>query len=164
MEEGNSSSSSSNLQIVQVNPEEFKQETEIKNEIPVKTEIEVPKKPTATIALPFSPFSAGMKPTPNQTIKVCRIPAANGSGSSKPPIIKAIKLERASKLNIIKKQHKEIQPKPSLPNEVPIESSPKPAPLPTNVLLKPQLKEVMKSKALTPAKKEKRIKANGSIY
>ena len=88
MEEGNSSSSSSNLQIVEVNPEELKHETEIKNEIPVKTEIEVPKKPTATIALPFSPFSAGMKPTPNQTIKIYHIPAANGSGSSKPPIIK----------------------------------------------------------------------------
>ena len=72
--------------------------------------------------------------------------------------IKAIKLERASKLNIIKKQNKEIQPKPS-PIEVPSEIMPKPAPVPVpNVLLKPQLKEVMKSKALTPAKKKKELK------
>jgi len=150
------SSSSSNLQIVEVNPEEG---IKIKEEdMQIKTEIEVPKKPTATIALPFSPFSAGMKPKPNQTIKIYHIPAANGIGSTKPPIIKAIKLERASKLNIIKKQNKEIQPKPS-PIEVSSENMPKPAPVPVpNVLLKPQLKEVMKSKALTPAKKKKELK------
>ena len=83
------SSSSSNLQIVEVNPEEG---IKIKEEdMQIKTEIEVPKKPTATIALPFSPFSAGMKPKPNQTIKIYHIPAANGIGSTKPPIIKGCK-------------------------------------------------------------------------
>merc|ERR1712012_304018 len=68
-----------------------------------------------------------MKPSPNQTIKIYHIPAANGKGSKKPPIIKAIKLEKGTKLNmsslnILRKQQKniEIKPKP--------EPSPSPGP------------------------------------
>merc|ERR1712083_1008024 len=113
------------LKVIDVGAEKVSEKSETIDEQKVETKIDTIKKPTTAIALPFSPFSSAMKPTPNQTIKIYHIPAANGSGSSKPPIIKAIKLERASnslasKLYIIKKQHTEIQSKPSLPNEVPI--------------------------------------------
>ena len=149
-------------------------EPTVKTEI-VETQVETIKKPTTAIALPFSPFSVGRKPTANQTIKIYHIPAANGSGASKPPIIKTIKLEKGAKFpqnpkfNILRKaQPKEIKPKPG-PNET--ASTASASELAAKILLKPQLKGVEKPKiskpqaltkpqgtTLTPAKKRKELK------
>ena len=129
------------LKVIDVGAEKVSEKSETIDEQKVETKIDTIKKPTTAIALPFSPFSSAMKPTPNQTIKIYHIPAANGSGSSKPPIIKAIKLEKGSKLSIsspiIKQENKEIKPK-STPKKTASESPPK-------ILLKPALKTVMKT-------------------
>ena len=146
-------------------------EPTIKTEI-VETQVETIKKPTTAIALPFSPFSAGGKPKANQTIKIYHIPAANGSGASKPPIIKTIKLEKGAKFpqnpkfNILRKaQPKEIKPKPG-----PIETA-SASEIAAKIMMKPQLKGVTKPQiakpqaltkpqgtTLTPAKKRKELK------
>ena len=156
-------------------PETIEEPT-VKTEI-VETQVETIKKPITAIApkgiaLPFSPFSVGGKPTANQTIKIYHIPAANGSGASKPPIIKTIKLEKGAKFpqnpkfNILRKaQPKEIKPKPG-PNETASASE-----IAAKILLKPQLKGVTKPQiakpqaltkpqgtTLTPAKKKKELK------
>ena len=75
--------SSKKLKVIDVRAEKVSEKSENIDEQKVETKMDTIKKPTTAIALPFSPFSSAMKPTPNQTIKIYHIPGANGSGSSK---------------------------------------------------------------------------------